>query len=479
MWHLTRKIQILVIFKKSQNPSKYSKGQGKITIKMSLGNLNYSPGREFDNEDGEERAYSDAGFAQLRSNKASTHNPANPDQREKQLFQLLNSQKPAVDGPSSQPVPLMNTAITDEDVAFLKAANEVVKLHESRVDPTIRDILNRLQYSNSPHGGMPFSVQYLKRIGATDNDNDLRERMSMLSTSDSYETSRNNSVTSHLNDYTNNAGGNSNTQPGTSPSYIVPPFTENPLRNPPNNLDFPQFSLDIFKSNDDIQLNGVQSTLNSNNTRLQNLLAQNLTASIISNHQGGLRNSSNDLHTDHIQISSLLNYPSVYAPKIDDNSNGINTSNNDDENNSVTYDIKSDYIDDHGNGYENGHSTRNRSFQDERQKQKYQQEQSNSSEGELSYPANRKNSTGDNSTTDVPRNYKCSNCGISFKRSSDLKRHEKIHLKVPPNICPLCHKGFARKDALKRHVDTLTCKRNRQRLLKQLEEEKNGTVNHV
>lgn len=49
---------------------------------------------------------------------------------------------------------------------------------------------------------------------------------------------------------------------------------------------------------------------------------------------------------------------------------------------------------------------------------------------------------------------------MTFRRSSDLKRHAKQHLDVPANICQLCGKGFARKDALKRHMGTLTCKRN-------------------
>lgn len=56
--------------------------------------------------------------------------------------------------------------------------------------------------------------------------------------------------------------------------------------------------------------------------------------------------------------------------------------------------------------------------------------------------------------------FPCQHCAMSFRRSSDLKRHEKQHLKIPANICPQCGKGFARKDALKRHLGTLTCKRN-------------------
>lgn len=63
------------------------------------------------------------------------------------------------------------------------------------------------------------------------------------------------------------------------------------------------------------------------------------------------------------------------------------------------------------------------------------------------------------------RKYQCSKCTRFFKRSSDLKRHEKQHLSIPANICENCGKGFARRDALKRHVGTLTCKRNAEKNL--------------
>ncbi|CAH6723544.1 hypothetical protein CLIB1444_16S01178 [[Candida] jaroonii] len=63
------------------------------------------------------------------------------------------------------------------------------------------------------------------------------------------------------------------------------------------------------------------------------------------------------------------------------------------------------------------------------------------------------------------RKYECLKCSMNFKRSSDLKRHEKQHLSIPPNICEFCGKGFARKDALKRHVGTATCKRNAEKKL--------------
>ncbi|KOG96270.1 Met31p [Saccharomyces eubayanus] len=60
--------------------------------------------------------------------------------------------------------------------------------------------------------------------------------------------------------------------------------------------------------------------------------------------------------------------------------------------------------------------------------------------------------------------YSCAKCQLKFSRSSDLRRHEKVHSLVLPHICSNCGKGFARKDALKRHSNTLTCQRNRKKL---------------
>ena len=65
----------------------------------------------------------------------------------------------------------------------------------------------------------------------------------------------------------------------------------------------------------------------------------------------------------------------------------------------------------------------------------------------------------------LEKKYPCSQCDLVFFRSSDLRRHEKAHSLVLPHICSKCGKGFARKDALKRHQDTLTCKRNRNKLI--------------
>lgn len=80
-----------------------------------------------------------------------------------------------------------------------------------------------------------------------------------------------------------------------------------------------------------------------------------------------------------------------------------------------------------------------------------------------SEPAQETRSHSDKSTEE--KKYSCAKCKLEFRRTSDLRRHERTHLPVLPNICPQCGKGFARKDALKRHSNTLTCRRNRSKLL--------------
>ncbi|CCK67915.1 Met31p KNAG_0A02260 [Huiozyma naganishii CBS 8797] len=67
---------------------------------------------------------------------------------------------------------------------------------------------------------------------------------------------------------------------------------------------------------------------------------------------------------------------------------------------------------------------------------------------------------------DSGEKYPCAQCELEFLRPGDLRRHEKAHSIASPHICSRCGKGFARKDALKRHFNTLTCSRNRKKLMK-------------
>ncbi|CAH7666405.1 hypothetical protein BY996DRAFT_4069502 [Phakopsora pachyrhizi] len=58
--------------------------------------------------------------------------------------------------------------------------------------------------------------------------------------------------------------------------------------------------------------------------------------------------------------------------------------------------------------------------------------------------------------------FKCGECGASFSRNHDLKRHSRIHLDVKPFPCGWCDKAFSRKDALKRHLVVKGCSKNRE-----------------
>ncbi|KAG8810052.1 hypothetical protein FRC19_004819 [Serendipita sp. 401] len=48
------------------------------------------------------------------------------------------------------------------------------------------------------------------------------------------------------------------------------------------------------------------------------------------------------------------------------------------------------------------------------------------------------------------RPHSCDECGLSFARGHDLKRHRETHKNIRPYLCD-CGKSFTRKDALKRH----------------------------
>ncbi|KAJ3202937.1 hypothetical protein HK099_001658 [Clydaea vesicula] len=51
----------------------------------------------------------------------------------------------------------------------------------------------------------------------------------------------------------------------------------------------------------------------------------------------------------------------------------------------------------------------------------------------------------------LERPYECEECGQTFVRKHDLKRHSNLHQGERPFKCPVCFKSFARADALTRH----------------------------
>lgn len=69
--------------------------------------------------------------------------------------------------------------------------------------------------------------------------------------------------------------------------------------------------------------------------------------------------------------------------------------------------------------------------------------------------------TPSSSTESDVKFFSCEECSMVFKRGIDLSRHNSIHQPLLPHICNNCGKSFARKDALKRHYMTATCKRNK------------------
>lgn len=85
---------------------------------------------------------------------------------------------------------------------------------------------------------------------------------------------------------------------------------------------------------------------------------------------------------------------------------------------------------------------------------------------------NNSNSTSINHNTDFFK--QCDLCPKSFDDPINFKLHRKQHVIMNggKNVCPKCFKGFARTDAMKRHMGTKTCDRNRKKLI----DENNGVM---
>ncbi|ESW97343.1 hypothetical protein KL918_000952 [Ogataea parapolymorpha] len=291
------------------------------------------------------------------------------------LIELINSSKPKVSPNRAIRFPV--EPMTDEDLEFFKLANEVVKKHQYRIDPTIRDILNRLQYAHSPHGGLPIAREYL---GAQAN--------------------------------------------GLIGQREFPSAAEMEPRGSRSSEMFPHLDQDVFKRQQQYHNGQVGSSLYAQQAESQNTeLISQLAASIKS--------------MDPVAQQELLQKLSGAM-----STNGSSQS----PNSSSTHPQQLPLLQGLG-------------FLGTAQNTRENERVPNSNHSTATTPEPQ------------PKSHVCGTCSMTFKRSSDLKRHEKIHLEVPPNICPQCQKGFARKDALKRHIDTLTCKRNRERLLSKLNEE--------
>ncbi|OEJ82943.1 Transcriptional regulator MET32 [Hanseniaspora osmophila] len=78
---------------------------------------------------------------------------------------------------------------------------------------------------------------------------------------------------------------------------------------------------------------------------------------------------------------------------------------------------------------------------------------------------------GDDQETEYPKGtiFECDLCPQKFDDTLDYRKHCKdhFHKNGDLHICPKCFKGFARKDAMKRHTGTKTCERNRNALIEE------------
>ncbi|GMG19190.1 unnamed protein product [Ambrosiozyma monospora] len=515
-------------------------------------------------------------------NFGNNRNPTNRSDEEIQriLIDLLNSNKPRVSRHAQ--TRMANTTITREDVDFLKAANDVIKLHQYRVDPTIRDVLSRLQYAASPHGGVPLSKDYLNVLQATSLPTNIPPNQYSVSSPSSFESGMRSSLPPtldgsdfprfsmdifkpeesfqrHVHDlqqqqqqqqqlqHLQQQQQQQQQQQHAPPQHANPhalSFLTNPINASPNDhnmINEPTGGLpggidrgtnekdlvgklatriknlnaseqhNLISKITELLLGGQSTGSNGAGTGNGNSVSFNVNANGGSSFGGLSGNEHNGQNQNTVVsqapfsqflASSVASSPSFGAPTPNFNADlepvykapklsslttpslPIRTQNgssislqgfkpNDPVNDQASALLNSLNRNQNSNNGFNNQQSQSQSQSQSQQQQESEPQSSATMGSSTTSTTHRKgktsghhNSPGDSDDNSKPlRSYNCGKCGISFKRSSDLKRHEKTHLEIPPNICPLCHKGFARKDALKRHVDTLTCRRNRERLI--------------
>jgi len=280
---------------------------------------------------------------------------------------------------------LINNDQEDEDRKFLRAAAEaiVATSMNNEIDPTILELLRRIQYANAPNPGGATTSGGGGGGGEVNTINPLQQRQNGHIGTSSHAINNFIDESTNTNSTRMNSINSINSINSTNSKSLI-----NPAK---NSHHFPTFNLNYF----------------------ENLAEQN--------NNNGNSNSNNNISKNHEESIGPTNITSSNITSQDKTwslqSNSTTQSN-------ITSPIES---------YSHG------------------------SNGSIES----KNSINSN---DI-KPFICQDCSLSFRRSSDLRRHQRAHLPILPHICKMCGKGFARKDALKRHSDTLTCKRNREKLL--------------
>ncbi|QOU21198.1 hypothetical protein BRETT_000919 [Brettanomyces bruxellensis] len=449
-----------------------------------------------------------------------------PEDIQRLLIEILNSQKPKA-SPNAQ-TKLLNTHITNEDVSFIKAANDVVKLHQYRVDPTIRDILSRLQYTHPSPGNTPHSKDYLQALGL--GSHILADRINSPD-NNTYNPNQNSTQAGPLRDWHSilsplspqttalpTIAGQSSTANSiqVSGQTALPPLRNPTVQLPPlngsNTTGRDTQTRISGQTNNQGELIGqlVHTIKNMNSSQQQNLvkgIAQMLLGSPTNSQVNtqSLTEKPSNMTSLAQRPQPQVQKPELQAQQIQFQPGGgdlglQNFRTSPDASSTsilargtspISFDSHQNFSSSRAPNNNNGYSsqfvletpTTNsmiRSYSSTSASSNTfngRSEFYSGSKFNLKTNAKTRGGSHKNAGINSSRKFVCPKCGVAFKRSSDLKRHEKIHLPVPPNICPLCKTGFARKDALKRHIDTMTCRRNRKRLLESLKKKKTSQSN--